>query len=67
MEIYHQYSDKNVFLDIWISRHFEVDGDVVGLEGQEVKWVTVANLKNYSFPEANQAIINKLLTEKNYC
>jgi 8-oxo-dGTP diphosphatase len=68
MEIYHQYADKNVFLDIWLCRHFDYDGggEIVGLEGQEVKWVALAHLKKYSFPEANQKIINKLLSEKNY-
>ena len=67
MEIYHQYADKNVFLDIWISRHFDYDGvgEIVGLEGQEVKWVAPADLKKYAFPEANQRIIDKLLLEKN--
>ncbi len=62
MEIYHQYSDKNVFLDIWLSRHFE--GDATGIEGQEVKWIALHELKKYSFPEANQKIVAKLLSEK---
>lgn len=62
MEIYHQYSDKNVFLDIWLSRYF--DGDATGLEGQEVKWIALHELKKYNFPEANQKIVDKLLSEK---
>jgi 8-oxo-dGTP diphosphatase len=66
MEIYHQYPDKNVFLDIWISRHFDYDGNALGVEGQEVKWIAVTNLHKYTFPEANQLIITKLLSEKNY-
>ena len=69
MEIYHQYADINVFLDIWISRHFDYDGGdgIVGLEGQQVRWVALTDLKNYPFPEANQEIINKLLSEKSHC
>jgi len=62
MEIYHQYSDKNVFLDIWLSRYF--DGDATGLEGQEVKWIALHELKKYKFPEANQKIVDKLLSGK---
>ena len=68
MEIYHQYADKNVFLDIWISRCFDYAGasEIIGLEGQEVKWVALAHLQKYAFPEANQEIISKLLSEKNH-
>ena len=67
MEIHHQYTDKNVFLDIWISRHFDYanGNEIIGLEGQEVKWVALAHLQQYAFPEANQEIISKLLSEKN--
>lgn len=67
MEIHHQYPDKNVFLDVWISREF--DGEIIaenlGAEGQEVKWIALTDLREYSFPAANQEIINKLLSEKN--
>jgi 8-oxo-dGTP diphosphatase len=72
MEIYHQYPDKNVFLDIWISRDFdsEIIGKVseqnLGAEGQEVKWIALTDLGKYSFPAANQEIINKLLSDGNY-
>lgn len=66
MEIHHQYPDKNVFLDIWISRNFEgeIISENLGAEGQEIKWIALADLRKYSFPAANQEIINKLLSEK---
>ena len=76
MEIHHQYSDKNVFLDVWISRDFdgEIIGEVIGevseqnlgAEGQEVRWIALTDLERYSFPAANQQIITKLLSDKNY-
>ena len=58
MEIHHDYGDKQVFLDVWLSRQFE--GLAKGMEGQVVKWVSMADLMQYSFPEANKVIVHKL-------
>jgi 8-oxo-dGTP diphosphatase len=60
MEIHHDYGDKKVFLDIWLSRQFE--GVAKGLEGQPVIWAPVSQLKQYTFPEANTAIVDKLIS-----
>ncbi|MGH1484785.1 MAG: 8-oxo-dGTP diphosphatase MutT [Cellvibrionaceae bacterium] len=60
MEIHHDYGDKKVFLDIWLSSKF--DGVAQGLEGQPIKWVALPELKQYSFPEANNEIVDKLLS-----
>lgn len=73
MEIRHQYPEKNVFLDIWISRNIDsqgvasegFEGEAFGVEGQDVKWVELTDLTKYSFPAANQEIITKLLSKKN--
>lgn len=59
MEIHHDYSDKSVFLDIWTVEQFE--GEPQGNEGQQVRWVSRNELRSYDFPEANLAIIDKLL------
>ena len=59
MEIHHDYSDKSVFLDIWVVDQF--GGEPVGNEGQQVCWVPRQELRSYDFPEANVAIIDKLL------
>lgn len=59
MEIHHDYGDKRVFLDVWISRQFK--GNATGLEGQPVKWIPLLELIQYEFPEANKAIIDKLI------
>lgn len=60
MDISHDYPDKHVRLDIHLVTDF--NGTAVGLEGQQVKWVDFDSLKDYEFPEANQPILNKLLT-----
>lgn len=60
MEIHHDYTDKSIFLDIWLVEQFE--GEPVGNEGQQVRWVPLAQLRSYDFPEANIAIIDKLLS-----
>jgi len=58
MKIEHNYGDKIVLLDIWRCEHFL--GEAKGLEGQVVRWVSIAELSDYQFPEANQAIIKTL-------
>lgn len=60
LEIRHDYPDKSVFLDIWLVDQFR--GKAVGNEGQEIRWVAVAELRDYDFPEANVPIIDELLS-----
>jgi len=55
IQIKHQYSDLNVLLDVWTVTRFS--GNPKGCEGQEIKWVKVDQLTDYSFPEANIPII----------
>ena len=59
MKIHHDYADKKVSLDIWSVTAFE--GEATGMEGQEIAWVTIDQLMNYDFPEANRAILEKIL------
>ena len=62
MQVFHDYPDKQVFLDIWSVTSFS--GVARGAEGQECRWVTIADLlvenTGYQFPEANRAILKKL-------
>ncbi len=52
------YVDKLVELNFyWVS---EYSGSEVGAEGQRIKWVELARLDEYEFPEANQIIVDKL-------
>ena len=59
MQIRHDYTDKNITLDIWKVTKYE--GNPEGLEGQEIRWVPMAELPNYDFPAANQPILKELL------
>lgn len=61
LEISHDYPDKAVYLHFWKVTGFE--GEAKGLEGQEVRWVSVADLANYQFPEANVPVMEALVKE----
>lgn len=62
MQLYHDYKDKQISLDIWEVIDFQ--GEARGVEGQECRWVTVADIvkdnSEYQFPAANQPILKKL-------
>lgn len=61
LELSHDYSDKQVSLYVWTVTDFT--GTPVGVEGQPVKWIPVADLERYQFPDANYPIVKKLLAE----
>lgn len=56
--IHHQYPEYAVLLDVWRVDCFE--GEAYGREGQAVRWVKPADLKQYSFPEANKPILKAI-------
>lgn len=60
MLIEHDYGDKQVCLHIQLVEDFS--GDAKGKEGQIARWVDIADLHQYAFPEANQKIIENLLS-----
>lgn len=60
MLIEHDYGDKKVRLDVRLVRNFE--GEPKHQEGQKSQWVDINDLSQFIFPEANKAIINKLLS-----
>jgi 8-oxo-dGTP diphosphatase len=62
--IKHNYGDKSVDLRFILVPEF--CGDAVGKEGQEIKWVSMNDLSQYSFPAANQLIIPWLM-KKYHC
>jgi 8-oxo-dGTP diphosphatase len=47
-----------VLLDIWRVTRFL--GEPFGKEGQECRWVPLAELHNYQFPDANGPIVARL-------
>lgn len=58
IQIHHDYSDKSVLLDIWQVTAFT--GEPQGAEGQQIKWVDKNALNDYSFPDANQPILQAI-------
>jgi 8-oxo-dGTP diphosphatase len=64
MHILYDYTDKKVYLDIWIIHQF--NGQAKGKEGQQCEWVNLQDLlssqSQYQFPAANQPILERLKT-----
>ncbi len=58
-QINFDYPDKKVQLDFY--EVWGVSGDVTANEGQEWRWVDLAGLRNYQFPEANQPVVDALV------
>ncbi len=62
IQIPYHYPDKSVFLDVFRITNFS--GKAWGKEGQETRWVPIEQLDTYSFPAANQPILNAALLSK---
>jgi 8-oxo-dGTP diphosphatase len=60
LELPFDYSDKSVFLDVWIVTQFSTNP--VGAEGQAIRWVPLADLQKFRFPGGNTTIIEKLMS-----
>ena len=58
LEIKHTYSKRLIHLHVYKITAF--DGNPIGKEGQEVRWVALDELRNFTFPEANQIILDRL-------
>jgi mutator protein MutT len=54
----HAYSHKEVFLDIWVVRHYQ--GEPHGREGQRVRWCTQAELETVELLPADGPIVAAL-------
>ena len=61
MQISFDYPTKTVQLDVFTV--FEYQGEPWGREGQKTAWYELSELVNLSFPEANKAILAKLLAK----
>ncbi len=55
----HNYGDKQVELSFFTVTAFV--GEPTGKEGQEISWVSLPDIVNYSFPKANEPIVEFLL------
>lgn len=58
LQIEHEYSDKTVFLDVWVVDGYQ--GEPWGREGQEVFHLNLDELNPAEFPAANGDIIHRL-------
>ena len=65
IRISHDYADKSVCLQV--HKVLSYKGMASGLEGQQVRWLPLAKLSGYNFPEANKAIIKALSLPDKYC
>jgi len=52
----HDYPEQTVTLDVWTVN--EWNGQVHGKEGQEIEWVSMQELPNRSFPDADKGIVS---------
>jgi 8-oxo-dGTP diphosphatase/A/G-specific adenine glycosylase len=54
----HTYSHFRVNLQVYNCRY--LSGEARAIECEEIRWVTIQELDNYTFPAANQEIIRAL-------
>ncbi|NAW65635.1 8-oxo-dGTP diphosphatase MutT [Photobacterium halotolerans] len=59
IELEHDYPEKALKFDFFLIKAF--DGEAYGREGQPGQWVTLEALREFTFPEANYPVIDKLL------
>ncbi|EHR5763354.1 7,8-dihydro-8-oxoguanine-triphosphatase [Vibrio parahaemolyticus] len=57
----YDYSDKSLKFDFITVSQFE--NEPYGREGQEGRWVAVGELGDYTFPEANVPILQRVVKE----
>ncbi len=58
MQLDYAYPEKTVLLDIHLVTDFS--GEPHGREGQPLRWVSIAELSNIEFPDANQPIVARI-------
>ncbi|NOY72899.1 MAG: Nudix family hydrolase [Gammaproteobacteria bacterium] len=64
IKIAHRYPDRQVTLDVWQATAY--DGVPHGKEGQALTWVATKNLKQWTLPAANDAIVTALQLSSHY-
>ena len=57
----HSYPEKTVRLEFYLCEL--IDGEPIGLDGQQLAWVTVDTLDAYEFPAADARLLERLKTE----
>ena len=59
--VHHEYNEKMITLHVYNCHLFS--GKPLSMEGQEMKWVSVEDLRNYTFPPPDEHVINLLIRE----
>ena len=59
MEIKKEYKERVIWLNFYMCSY--VSGQPRPIECQKVLWVDLADLKNFDFPPANEAVIDNLM------
>ena len=58
-QVRHSYEDRNILLDVWEVKSFK--GSAGALEGQEIRWVTINELDQFRFPDADIPVLNAIV------
>ena len=58
MQLEYAYPEKTVLLDIYLVSAF--NGEPHGREGQPLRWVSIAELSDIAFPDANKPIVERI-------
>lgn len=62
ISVYHEYDDMAIYLDVY--EVLQWSGAAEGREGQPIRWVTMDELCEYDFPEANAPIVEAVCLPK---
>lgn len=57
-QVAHHYSDRNILLDVWAVSGFS--GELHGRENQEIRWISINDIDNYQFPDADLPIFEAI-------
>lgn len=64
--IRHDYQDDKKIVCLHVRKVISHQGEAVGVEGQQVRWINISQLPEYDFPAANLAIIKALQLPDKY-
>jgi len=64
--IRHHYQEGNKSVVLHVRKVISYQGKATGIEGQQVKWVSIPELSEHDFPAANAAIIKALQLPDRY-
>jgi 8-oxo-dGTP diphosphatase len=56
--VHHKYDKRNIILIVYNCTF--VSGEPKAIECQDFKWITIDEIKNYNFTEADRSVVEKL-------